>query len=251
MDAAHTIRDAVARVEAMRAQTALDPALHAALAAVKALQARRFTGAYADLLRSADYGEAARFFLVDLYSDKDYSQRDSQFSRIAGALQRLFPQQVIATAVSLAQLHLLTEELDWQMADKWRMAMGVSGANRPAHYIAAWRSLGREPDRRRQLEIVLTVGKDLEHLTRTPGLRMMLKMMRRPARAAGLGALQDFLETGFDTFAKMTASGRSAATFLDTIQSRESDWIERLSYGDATICQEYLERCLNGVTETS
>lgn len=244
MDAAHTIRDAVARVNAIRVESAHKPALTAALVAVKALQARRFAGTYADLLQSEEYGAAARFFLEDLYSDKDYSQRDAQFSRIAGALQRLFPQQVIATAVALAQLHLLTEELDWQMASQWEVRKNVPAKDAVAQYVACWRAVGRNQDRKRQLDVVLTVGKDLDRLTRTPGLRLMLRMMRGPARAAGLGSLQDFLETGFDTFAKMTGKGRSAKVFLSTIETRESSWIERLSHGDAAQCVVDLQTCM-------
>ncbi len=246
MDAAHTIRDAVARVSTIRQQVAGQPGLRAALVNVKALQARRFAGTYSDLLQSAEYGPAARFFLEDLYSDKDYSQRDAQFSRIAGALQRLFPQQVIATAVSLAQLHLLTEELDWQMAARWAPYAEGSIEGLAAHYIACWRDVGRDEDRSRQLEVVLTVGKDLDRLTRTPGLRLMLRMMRGPAKTAGLGSLQDFLETGFDTFANMTGKGRNADEFLNTIRARESSWIRRLSHGDAAQCQAALESCLSG-----
>ena len=49
----------------------------------------------------------------------------------------------------------------------------------------------------------MKLGQDLTRFTRMPGLRMMLRMMRKPAQAAGLGALQHFLETGFDTFGAM------------------------------------------------
>jgi hypothetical protein len=41
--------------------------------------------------------------------------------------------------------------------------------------------------------------------------------MRRPAQAAGLGELQRFLESGFDTFGAM----KGAAEFLDTVRDRE------------------------------
>ena len=246
MDAAHTIRDAIARVSAIRADAADKHEVHAALVAVKALQARRFSGTYADMLRSKDYGAAARFFLEDLYSDKDYSRRDAQFSRIAGALQRLFPHQVIATAVALAQLHLLSEELDWEMAAKWALLpVNSRKSEEAARYIRFWRDIGRHNDRMRQLAVVLTVGKDLDRLTRTPGLRLMLRMMRGPARAAGLGSLQDFLETGFDTFASMSGNKRNADDFLDAIRIRETSWIERLSYGDTKQCESELKLCLN------
>lgn len=245
MDAAHTIRAAVARVKAIREDATANPGLRAALVDVKSFQSARFSGTYDDLLRSAEYAAAARFFLVDLYSDKDYSKRDAQFSRIAGAMQRLFPQQVVATAVALAELHLLTEEMDWQMAVKWQLSPTTSEKEKAARYIVCWRDVGRTVDRVRQLEMVLSVGKDLDRLTRTPGLRLMLRMMRGPAKAGGMGSLQGFLETGFDTFANMSAQGGSSAKFLNTIRTRESYWIQRLSDGDATECEANLQLCMS------
>jgi hypothetical protein len=244
MDAAETIRHAVARVAAIRVAARSDPNLQAALTSIKALQAKRFAGTYADLLASTEFGAAARFFLDDLYSDKDYSQRDAQFSRIAGALQKLFPQQVVATAVFLAELHLLTEELDQQMALAW-LACGLQFETAPVdRYIGCWRTVGRQADRNRQLDMVLSVGKDLDRLTRTTGLRLMLRMMRGPAHAAGLGSLQGFLEVGFDTFASMSGKGSRAREFLEIIRDREGKWIERLSTGDITQVTMALSACL-------
>ena len=93
-----------------------DPPLQAALGRVKRVQSRRFAGTYADLLAAGPYSAATRFFLDELYSDKDYAERDAQFARIAGAIESLFPAQIADTAVDLAQLHALTEELDQAMA---------------------------------------------------------------------------------------------------------------------------------------
>lgn len=251
MDAADTIRNAVARVAALRHEAGSTPGLQAALTGVKAFQAKRFAGTYADLLASDDYAGAARFFLDDLYSDKDYSLRDAQFARIAGALQRLFPRQVVTTAVALAQLHVLTEELDHEMAVAWsaRTAAPMNGpADTAQRYTGCWLSVGRESDRNRQLEMVLGIGADLDRLTRTPGLRMMLRMMRRPATAAGLGALQNFLESGFDTFAQMAGKGERARVFLNTIRERESGWIHRLSMPTTAANEADLRACLARAT---
>ncbi len=250
MDAAQTIRQAVARVAEIRVEAASDPQLQGALTSVKAFQAKRFAGTYADLLASAEYGSAARFFLNDLYSDRDYSQRDAQFSRIAGALQKFFPHQVVATAVFLAQLHVLTEELDLQMAQKWLRLGATELAQNPiARYVTSWRQVGRSSDRSRQLEMVLSVGRDLDRLTRTTGLRLMLRMMRGPAHAAGLGSLQAFLEMGFDTFAGMSGKGSRAREFLEIIHEREEMWIELLSTGDIERAQDDLSVCLARLQE--
>lgn len=244
MDAAHTIRDAVARVEDLRLQAQSIPDLHAATMAIKRFQARRFAGTYADLIDSPEYSGATRFFLEELYSDQDYSLRDAQFGRIAGALQTFFPTQVVATAVSLAHLHVLTEELDHQMAVAWMRESSPRDADDVGRYMRAWKTVGREEDRRRQLEDVLSVGSELDRLTRTPGLRLMLKMMRRPAMAAGLGSLQSFLETGFDTFHGMSGKGTHAKAFLQQIRDRESHWIDQLFSPDTAACAGELHRCL-------
>ena len=57
----------------------------------------------------------------------------------------------------------------------------------------------------------------LDRLTRNPLVRHSLRMMRGPARAAGLGELQRFLESGFDTFKAM----HGARDFLAAIGARE------------------------------
>jgi hypothetical protein len=245
MEAATEIRNAVASVSLLRDAVHASPALGLALAGVKRLQSRRFAGTYADLLAAPPYAAATRFFLDELYSDKDYTERDAQFARIAGAIQRLFPAQVAATAVTLAQLHALTEELDQAMAGAWA-AQGDPSLGDAHTYMTSWRRVGRRADRERQLEVVIDVGRQMARLTRTPGLRTMLKMMRAPAVASGLGSLQRFLETGFETFAEVVRR-RSVDEFLAIVQARESALIALLFDADLVACEAGLRRTLGEV----
>ncbi len=228
----------------MRQKTHANAPLLAAIVAVKRFQARRFRATYADLLRSAEYAAATRFFLDELYSDKDFSLRDAQFARIAGALQRFFPASVVATAVTMAELHALTEELDLAMAEAWLARSRETIHAESDLYATAWQHVGRPADRERQLKAVLAVGTELDRLTRMPGLRMMLKMMRRPSHAAGLGSLQRFLEIGFDTFAAMSGNGGHAHLFLTLIEARESHWIQQLFADDVQATQHLLANAL-------
>lgn len=241
MEAATIIRNAVARVSALRAAESAQPALRTAVRAVKGLQARRFAGSYRDMLAGGPFSAATRFFLEELYGEKDYADRDAQFARIAGAIERFFPAAVAETAVGLAQLHALTEGLDHAMGHAWLAAGATQGDAR--HYVVAWRSVGRRADRESQLEDVLAIGHDMIRLTRTPGLRMMLRMMRGPASAAGLGSLQHFLETGFDTFAAL-ARGEAAQQFLHTIRERESALIAQLFDAPLVACETQLAATL-------
>ncbi|MDE2418523.1 MAG: hypothetical protein KGN32_12025 [Burkholderiales bacterium] len=244
MEAAHIIRESVARVSELRHAAATDGNLMEASRAIKRFQARRFAGTYADLLASPTYRGATRFFLEELYSEKDYSQRDEQFARIAGALQTYFPEQVVSTAVALAQLHALTEQLDHQMAAAWLAQSSDVISTDTLRYIFAWKSVGRPGDRARQLSDVLQVGEELDRLTRKTGLRMMLRMMRKPAEVAGLGSLQSFLESGFDTFAEMAGRGAKAREFLEIIRKRETAWLADLYGDDSVTCETKLAVCL-------
>lgn len=242
MEAAQKIREAVAAVAALRRARELDPALAAAVSYVKRLQARRFAGTYADMLAGGAYAMAARFFLDELYSDKDYAERDAQFARIAGAMEKFFPADVSQTAVSLAQLHALTEDLDQSLAREWLNA--AQDSPDAARYVQAWRAVGRRADREAQLAVVLGIGDEMTRLTRLPGLRLMLRMMRGPANAAGLSSLQRFLEAGFDTFGAMAKRRGAAETFLGTIRQREKRLIESLFDADPVACETELAAAL-------
>lgn len=224
--ASEIIRESIVAVQQIRDKARHDATLGASLHEVKRFQAERFNGTYSDLLVSARYKVAARFFLTELYGDKDFARRDQQFSRISGALQRVFPESVVATAVRLARLHQLTEEMDCQMAYVWRDLS--SSLSIQEKYLDTWNLVGRRTDRDQQLDLVMNMGSDLEALTAKPGLQMMLRMMRRPARVAGLTELQSFLETGFDTFAEMAKVKEATKTFMQTIYSRESELIDVL-----------------------
>lgn len=243
MEAAQKIRQAVADVAQLRQVRVSDPALSAAVLEVKRLQARRFAGTYADMLGQGQHATAARFFLEELYSDKDYAQRDAQFARIAGAMEKFFPADVSQTAVALAQLHALTEQLDQSLARDW---LDHAGEGRPeaARYVHAWRSVGRRADREAQLSVVLAIGDEMTRLTRLPGLRLMLRMMRGPAHAAGLSSLQGFLEAGFDTFGAMAKRRGSAEAFLRTIREREERLIAMLFDADPVACETHLAATL-------
>jgi hypothetical protein len=215
-------------VEAERAARAEDPALAGRVQAVKAYQQARFRHAYADLLQDARYRDAARFFLEELYGPGDFSDRDAQFVRIVPALVRLFPHEIVETVARLAELHALSETLDTHMG---RHIADGSGIDAVA-YVRAWQATGRPEARAEQIRLTMDVGRALDRYTRNPVLRHSLRLMRSPARAAGLSTLQSFLERGFDTFRSM----RGAEGFLATVATREEALRQRLFAADAVAC---------------
>ena len=237
--AALRIREAMQAVSLLRLARADQPALGQAGLEIRRFQALRFSATYADLLHSPRYRDAARFFLQELYGDQDYAQRDQQFARIASTIARLFPQAVVETAASLAEVHALTEQLDDSMARHW---LDSGEPTVQARYIRCWRMVGDRPARLRQLDVVLHLGRELDRLTRIRGLRSLLKMMRTPAAAAGLSSLQGFLEAGFDAFAGM----KGASEFLALIEKRETVWIGAFFDDDAVTCETKLHQLFAG-----
>ena len=212
-------------VDAERARRAADPELGARVHGIKAYQQRRFAHTYADLLASPRYEAATRFFLHELYGPEDYRQRDAQFARVVPTLTRLFPAEVVDTVAKLARLHALSERLDTRMAEHL-LSPDVTAQD----YAIAWRACGEPESRQQQIELTMAVGASLDKLTRKPLLRQTLKLMRGPAQMAGLGALQNFLESGFDTFRAM----RGAGEFLSTVRQREDTLARTLFRADAT-----------------
>jgi hypothetical protein len=209
---AETILSHLRSVAAERARRDVSPELTSKVVALKTYQQRRFAKTYADLLVTPRYGPAARFFLEELYGPRDFADRDMQFARVVPALVRLFPEEIIATVRALAELHALSETLDSATASHLLSAEVNAGS-----YLHAWQATGRRDDRGKQISLTLSVGQSLDRLTRNFLLRQSLRMMRGPARGAGLADLQRFMETGFDTFKAMNG----AREFLSTIDTRE------------------------------
>ncbi len=241
MKASLHIRDTMAHVAALRQQASSNPGLAQAVLEVKQFQSQRFAGTYPDLLASPAYGASARFFLDELYGVRDFSLRDQQFVHVANALELTLPERALETTLALTDLHDLTEELDLAMAQHWLTIAGVAPA---ARYVASWRHVGRAADRDWQLGTVLRIGQALGELTRKRSLRLMLTLMRKPARLAGLDALQNFLESGFENFASMTDKGGSIHDFLALIGQREAQWIAQLFNAAPDVCELKLNEAI-------
>ncbi len=216
----------LARVDALRTQQRAQPAHAAAVLALKTYQSRRFAHAYRDLLAEPRHQAAAQFFLQRLYGPMPFEERDRQFARVVPAIGRIFPRAVLDTVERLAEVHALSETFDDQMAGALA-TRGAAEAINAAAYGAAWCAVGRPDDRQRQIALILELAQRLDRLTAKRALRLALHLMREPARLAGLGSLQEFLESGFDAFAAM----RGATDFIARVRERETALMQALFAG--------------------
>ncbi len=196
---------------------------------LRAWQAARLGQTFADLRASARHREAAEFFLSDLYGEQDVSWRDRDLARMMPTLVRWLPEAMLGTVCDALELDWLSHRLDLRVAVSLPASVRNGAPIRIANYVDAYREAGTPDDRERQLDLLMTVGRELESIVRVPLVYGVLKLARGAAGRAGLGSLHHFLERGFSAFRAM---GR-ATEFLATIESRERDAARRMFAGEA------------------
>lgn len=222
MSAQDDLVRALERGRRLQQERAGAPALDAALTRVASWQAQRLRTTYQDLEASPRYAAAIIFFQTDLYGPGSFSQRDANLARVVPLMVRLLPASVVATVAHAMELSALSHELDRALASELGAAELTAAA-----YCEAYRACGRRSERELQIGLVASVGAALDRYVGKPMIRASLSLMRRPAQAAGLGALQAFLERGFDAFSRMGG----AEAFLAVIDQRERALMEAIFAG--------------------
>jgi len=211
------------RARALHDERVASPTLACALDRIARWQSRRLKQTYADLARSPRYAAAVAFFGTDLYGPGDFSRRDADLARVVPLMSKMLPDGVLATVASAMELSVLSHELDRALLKHLDAVAPLSVAS----YCDAYRALDDRASRRRQIELIMSVGHTLDRFVAKPLVRAALVAMRKPAQVAGFGALQDFLERGFTAFRTM----HGADEFLAIIDARETALMEAILAG--------------------
>lgn len=202
------------------------------LAPLQRWQSARLAGSFADFSAAPATRDATRFFLDDLYGDHDVSARDRGVVRMLPMMKRVLPAELLGTAADAIELAVLSHAFDLRVATALE-ALVPRRAHESlldaATYAQAYREAGLPRLRGRQIRLIVRIGVALDAAVHKPWLARLLRLSRLPARAAGLMALQSFLERGFAAFARMD----DAAGFMAEIARREGAVSQRLFAGDA------------------
>jgi hypothetical protein len=222
------LSEQLARVRKLRHPTRSDAKAAEARARLRAWQAVRLARTHADLLGSPRFGDAASFFLTDIYGAHDPSERDAEVQRVVPVMTRLLPEAGLETVADAIELDALSEDLDAAMVTALD---GRADRLDAAAYGRAYRKVGRREDRERQIDLIRHLTRSLDRLTHQPFVATTLTLMRKPAKLAGLSDLQSFLERGYAAFRKMGG----ADEFLELVIARESKLSEALFAGDDSL----------------
>jgi hypothetical protein len=189
------------------------------LKAVKTWQQARLKRTYPDLATDLRYAPATAFFMDELYGVKDSALRDRDLIRMYPTIKRVLPQFAYDAVSKALELDVISEEFDQMLAQK----IGDVAINE-INYAEAFRDAGTMKERLRQVDLMRAVGNELDVVVKKPLIYSTLRMLRTPARIAGLSSMQQFLEAGFTAFKHMNG----ADYFLETIAMRETELIKRL-----------------------
>jgi len=219
VNARDRLEELLARKRGLEASSCQAADFVARLRELQNWQAARLARTYRDFHDDPRYSPAVEFFLSDLYGPQEFGHRDRNLARAWRHLKRALPAAAMKVLGQAIEIDVLTLELDHAMV----RALGASAVT-DATYAAAYRAVDDQASRTRQIDLIISVGEDLDRIVRRVWLGPLLKAAHVPAHAAGFGALQDFLERGYDAFRRM----RGAEGLLKVIRERETRFMQSM-----------------------
>lgn len=189
-------------------------------------QRQRLARSYQALISQPRYSAAGDFFLDELYGGLNFRERDQQVERVLPVMERTMPDNMLLALAEAFELQSLSLSLDMDMA----AALREFGWNRldTHRYGGIYRRCGRPDDRERQIGLIGELGMKLNELVHHRLVMFLIRSLRGPARAAGFGLLQSFLENGLNAFQVMG----DGSEFIESIWHNEERIMQRLFAGD-------------------
>ncbi len=224
----YALKSVLQRNMELHDQIAAMPGLAPALAFLRRWQSARLRDSHRDLEEDPGYHRAASFFFDDLYGGGSFHQRDEEITRVYSVMVRLLPNSILALVADAVRLQVLTQEFDIGMAEILVPMVAEGFVLSDYQYASVYRKSSDRPGRKEQVRLIGTVGMALDRVARKPLLHGTLKALHWPAKAAGLGDLQRFLEHGFAAFLSMP----DARHFVQTLVDREGRFADRLWNGE-------------------
>ena len=196
-------------------------------------QCERLLVTHDDLAQQKRYQKAMAFFVDELYGPKDFSQRDADLVRVIPKLAKVLPDKAMNAMDDALSLNALSFDLDMAMAQYLNAHFPDEPINRD-NYALAYRHVSRIDDRTHQIDIISHLGDQLADVIKIRGIGMLISLSRRPAKLAGLLALHEFLERGFDAFKALG----DVQSFIQPVLVREKAIMQTLLSDELTLPED-------------
>ena len=196
------------------------------LAVVQDWQRERLEKSYRDLTCQKRYRAAGDFFLTQLYGGLHFRERDQEMERVLPVMVRMLRDDMLLALAESFDLQILSFGFDMEMAAALQQSHWNTLDNQ--RYGALYRTVGRSSDRAGQIDLIRHLGIKLNNLVHHRLVLFLIRTLRGPARAAGFGLLQSFLEQGLFAFREMG----DGTVFVETVWRREGEVMQGLFAGD-------------------
>ena len=219
--AAARFRRAIERSNALHSEYLGDPALYESYDRFTRWQLDYMLPFFSDLLEPEGYAEAVDFIVSDL-AGVGVSERDREIERAAPVIVRSLPSHPLETAAAAVELNARSLQINLGICRHLLIEGELPADVSERDYLLACRAVSSLDECVELVYLAADLGDTLKKLVRVPLIGGLLRTMRAPAHAAGFGALQEFLETGYVTFRKISDIDR----FLDLLRIRLSEVFE-------------------------
>ncbi len=178
---------------------------------------------FSDLYAQQGYAAAIDFTMSDL-AGVGVSRRDHDLERVAPIITRMLPTHALETLASAAEMNARVLKVNIGICRCLLVDSALPDVITERAYFVACRQASSLEECAELVHLVTGLGHTLKSLIEVPMIGMLLRTMRAPAHAAGFGALQEFLETGYWTFREIPDIDH----FLGEIEGRMISVFERI-----------------------
>lgn len=154
---------------------------------------------YSEFQTEPDTAAAVEFVISDLIGTGIIA-RDADLARVIPIMVRLLPARALQTLASAMELNARALTINLDICRRLFATTNVDAGISERDYCAAFRHTTSLEECRELIELIVGLGHSLERMVRSTALGLTLRAMHHPAHAAGFGAMQEFLETGYSTF---------------------------------------------------
>lgn len=178
---------------------------------------------YDNLRQSEDTRAAIDFIVTDLAGIK-ISARDQEIQRVVPTMIRMLPGKALGMLAAAMEQNARILEINLTICDTYYSQHGDAIAFTEKNYCTAARKAVTLTECLDLVKLTRALGHELDRTIRIPLLGVTLMTMRLPARLAGFGTLQAFLEKGYSTFRKL----EDVDQFLDVAEKLMQQLFERI-----------------------
>ena len=191
--------------------------------ALQEFQVRRLKRDFRDLRMSPEYGPFCDFFATEIYSARDFTERNDSFRRLARQFRGMLGDEIYQGLVRLLDLHSLTDRLDEQMAETLH-DLGVPLEFTEAQYEQAYRLLDNYGERVEQIELIVESLRFTHRVSQMPLIGVAIASARIAVGIFSRDRIVELLDHAYKTLKGI----KDVEYLADQVSTREMVRLDRI-----------------------